>query len=196
MSTLLLSALSSTRFVVPQPPPSPCSAVSQYVALKNMAAVPACLLVRSYFLDLAQDSLPNAPLHLSRASLAEILATKLLRFFSSSQLELAAVLTTTWDPLTGASPAVVGFVESRLERSPQGYVENMSTLELAIATESKHFLSTPMVQAIVESIYSGRIVFSTFSTRSILADNYKIRAIEFYDVSKAPFLDHYRCGSS
>ena len=30
------------------------------------------------------------------------------------------------------------------------------------------------------------------STHSVLADNYKPRAIEMYDYRKAPFLDHYR----
>lgn len=63
---------------------------------------------------------------------------------------------------------------------------------MAIATESKMFLSSPMVQTIVNDIYSGRVVFSMQSHRSVLADNYKPRATEFYDVRKAPFLDHYR----
>lgn len=30
------------------------------------------------------------------------------------------------------------------------------------------------------------------SSNSVLADNYKPRAIEVYDVHSAPFLDHYR----
>ena len=36
------------------------------------------------------------------------------------------------------------------------------------------------------------MVFSMTSKRSVLADNYKPRSIEVYDVRKAPFLDHYR----
>ena len=36
------------------------------------------------------------------------------------------------------------------------------------------------------------MVFSMTSKRSVLADNYKTRSIEIYDVRKAPFLDHYR----
>ena len=54
------------------------------------------------------------------------------------------------------------------------------------------FLSSPVVQTIVNDIYTGRVVFSMKSHRSVLADNYKPRSIELYDVSKAPFLDHYR----
>ena len=63
---------------------------------------------------------------------------------------------------------------------------------MAIATESKHFISSPLVQAVVNDIYNGRVVFSMTSHHSVLADNYKPRAIEFYNVHKAPFLDHYR----
>ena len=64
--------------------------------------------------------------------------------------------------------------------------------QLAIATESKHFLSSPLVQSVVNDIYGGRIVFSMTSHNSILADNYKPRAVEVYNVHNAPFLDHYR----
>lgn len=63
---------------------------------------------------------------------------------------------------------------------------------MAIATESKHFLSSPLVQTIVDDIYYGRVVFSIASTHSVLADNYKPKPIEVYNVRRAPFLDHYR----
>lgn len=63
---------------------------------------------------------------------------------------------------------------------------------MAIATESKAFLASPLVQTVVNDIYSGRMVFSMTSKRSVLADNYKPRSIKLYDVRKAPFLDHYR----
>lgn len=63
---------------------------------------------------------------------------------------------------------------------------------MAVGTASKAFLSSPIVQTVVNDIYNGRVVFSMTSHRSVLADNYKPRAIELYDVLKAPFLDHYR----
>lgn len=63
---------------------------------------------------------------------------------------------------------------------------------MAIATESKAFLASPLVQTVVNDIYSGRMVFTMTSHRSVLADNYKPRSIGVYDVTKAPFLDHYR----
>lgn len=47
----------------------------------------------------------------------------------------------------------------------------------------------------VNDIYSGRVVYSVATYRSILADNYKPRAIEIYDPLNAPFLNHYRSGT-
>jgi len=64
--------------------------------------------------------------------------------------------------------------------------------QIAIATKAKAFVASPIVQSIVNDMYTGRIFFTTTSKTSIVADNYKQRAIEVYDVRKAPFLDHYR----
>ena len=63
---------------------------------------------------------------------------------------------------------------------------------MAIATKAKAFVASPIVQSIVNDMYTGRIFFTITANRSIVADNYKQRAIEVYDVRKAPFLDHYR----
>ena len=68
---------------------------------------------------------------------------------------------------------------------------------MAISTSSKTFISSPLVQSVVNDIYAGHIVFSTaVSHHSLVADNYKQRQIEIYDCRKAPFLDHYRHVSS
>lgn len=64
---------------------------------------------------------------------------------------------------------------------------------MAISSRAKEFLSAPVSQKVVNDIYSGRVVFSTAGTRSMLADNYKPRAIEIYDSRNAPYLNHYRC---
>lgn len=63
---------------------------------------------------------------------------------------------------------------------------------MAISTQSKDFTSSPITQKVVNDIYSGHVVFSTMATRSVLADNYKPRPIEIYDIRAASFLDHYR----
>jgi hypothetical protein len=63
---------------------------------------------------------------------------------------------------------------------------------MAISTQAKAFLASPVSQKVVHDIYYGRIVFTMAGRRSILADNYKPRAIELYDYRSAPFIDHYR----
>jgi len=65
-------------------------------------------------------------------------------------------------------------------------------MQMAISTDAKAFLASPVTQKVVNDIYSGRVVFSVAANRSILADNYKPRAIEIYNPHNAPFLDHYR----
>jgi len=49
--------------------------------------------------------------------------------------------------------------------------------QMAISTESKNFIASPIVQKVVNDLYSGRVVYSTAAIRSILADNYKHRGI-------------------
>lgn len=66
---------------------------------------------------------------------------------------------------------------------------------MAISTKAKAFLSSTIVQSVIDDMYTGRIVFTIAGNRSLLIDNYKQRAIEMYDVRKAPFLDHYRLDS-
>lgn len=63
---------------------------------------------------------------------------------------------------------------------------------MAISTKAKAFLSSPVAQKVVNDIYSGQVVFSVTANRSILADNYKPRAIEIYNPQTAPILNHYR----
>ncbi|KAM5537199.1 hypothetical protein V8D89_009132 [Ganoderma adspersum] len=164
--------------------------VFKYSKLDNMAVVYACFVVRSHFLSEAEDNLAFSGVLLSRAALCEILAMKLLGTFASSPLRVATVLTASWNPLAGATEGIIEEVKSMV--GMDGSYDPQCALEMAIATESKAFLASPLVQTVVNDIYSGRMVFSMTSKRSVLADNYKPRSIEVYDVRKAPFLDHYR----
>ncbi|KAJ7931371.1 receptor-activated Ca2+-permeable cation channel [Mycena leptocephala] len=165
--------------------------VLKYAKLKNMAVVYACLVNRAYFLEESEDDLAYAGVMLSRATLCEILAMKLLSHFASNHITLVAVLTTSWSPLAGASPEVVEEVKQVLGSSAN-VNDAQSALEMAISTQAKQFISSPVSQKVVNDIYTGRIVFSTVTTRSMLADNYKPKAITIYDCRDAPFLDHYR----
>lgn len=63
---------------------------------------------------------------------------------------------------------------------------------MAISTQAKAFLASPLAQQVVNDIYSGNVVFSLAANRSILADNYKTRGIEIYNPHSAPFINHYR----
>ncbi|KAJ8692702.1 hypothetical protein PTI98_009991 [Pleurotus ostreatus] len=165
--------------------------VQKYARLENLSVVYACLVVRSYFLGASEDDLAYSSVMLTRANLCEIMAMKLLNGFAGNHIQLVAALTTSWNPLAGAMPDIIEDVSQALGdedvmNSPQ------SALEMAIATQAKHLLSTPVAQRVVNDIYSGRVVFSTVANRSVLADNYKPRPIEIYDTRTSPFLDHYR----
>lgn len=196
--------------------------VFKYARLKNLATVYACLVVRSHFLSSAEEDMAYTGVLLARADMCEILAMKLLSRFSSSKIQLASVLMTSWDPLAGAPPHVFEEVKMLLGgddddmNNPQCALEvsllvpsrrwagiqscaiahavvRGRVLQMAIATGAKRFVATPLVQAVVNDVYAGNIVFSNAATpRSVLADNYKPKAIEVYDHRTAPFLDHYR----
>ncbi|KAF9485221.1 receptor-activated Ca2+-permeable cation channel [Pholiota conissans] len=167
--------------------------VTKYARLKNMSIVYVCLVVRSYFLGAAETELAFAGVMLARANLCEILAMKLLSRFATNYIQLVAVLTTTWSPLAGATNQVVDEVKLILNAEDDdidGSAE--SAIEMAISTKAKSFLASPVTQEVVNDIYSGRVVFSVTAHRSILADNYKPRAIEIYNPLEKPFIDHYR----
>ncbi|KAF8150616.1 receptor-activated Ca2+-permeable cation channel [Crassisporium funariophilum] len=166
--------------------------VNKYARLNNMAVVYACLVVRSYFLAEADTELAFAGVMLSRANLCEILAIKLLSRFANNYIQLVAVLTTSWNPLAGATRHVVEEVKHILNAHDDDIDSVQSTIEMAISTQAKTFLASPVTQKVVNDIYSGRVVFSVAASRSILADNYKPRAIEIYNPLNAPFLNHYR----
>lgn len=155
-------------------------------------AVFACFVVRAHFLNESEDNLAYASLKLSQASMCELLAIKLLRHFSTSPLQLVATLTLNWNPVAGASTAAVRAIKYEMNAEDDDLAEPASAIELAIATSSKHFIASYMVQNVINDIYTGRIVYNVQSTRSLVADNYKRRTIQFYDPKNAPFLDHYR----
>ncbi|KAF8896600.1 receptor-activated Ca2+-permeable cation channel [Infundibulicybe gibba] len=152
--------------------------VFKYARLKNMAVVPA----RGGPRIRRRDVLSRQSERASRYETFEPLCIKPHR--------TCCILTTTWNPLAGAAPEVVEEVRQVVNADDMNSPE--SALEMAISTQAKAFLATPVAQKVVNDIYSGRVVFSMAANRSVLADNYKPRAIEIYDSRTAPFLDHYR----
>ncbi|KAF9069875.1 hypothetical protein BDP27DRAFT_1324744 [Rhodocollybia butyracea] len=166
--------------------------VLKFQRLKNLSVVYACLVVRSYFLGESENNLAYAGVNITRANLCELLAMKLLSHFASDHMQLVATLTTSWNPLTGATSNFVDEVQQNLRCDEADLNNPQSALEMAISTKSTRFLSSPVTQRVVNDIYTGRVIFTTAATRSLLADNYKHRGIQFYDWREAPFLDHYR----
>ncbi|KAG6833377.1 hypothetical protein H0H87_007994 [Tephrocybe sp. NHM501043] len=166
--------------------------VQKYARLKNMATVYACLVVRSYFLSACEVDLAYAGVMYSRAMLCEILAMKLLSHFASNDIQLVAVLTTPWNPLAGATSEIVDQVRLAVGGKEDELAQSALEQKMAIATKAKAFFAAPVTQKVVNDMYYGRIVFTIFGHRSILRDHYKSRAIELYDSSKSPFIDHYR----
>ncbi|KAJ3880999.1 receptor-activated Ca2+-permeable cation channel [Lentinula edodes] len=166
--------------------------VFKFARLKNLAIVYACLVVRSYFLGESENDLAYAGVNLSRANLCELIATKLLSHFAADHIQLVAVLTTSWNPLAGATSSFVDEVQQVLRCDDEDLNYPQSALEMAISTKSTKFLASPVTQKVVNDIYTGRVIFSIAATRSVLADNYKHRSIQVYNWRDAPFLDHYR----
>ncbi|KAH9972144.1 hypothetical protein BGW80DRAFT_1474791 [Lactifluus volemus] len=167
--------------------------VFKYARIRNPAIVYVCLVVRSHFIAIAEQDLAFSALSFSRAILCEILAMKLVHHFASNQIELVSVLTTSWSPLAGASDEVIDDVRAILgNKQDQGVNDIQSALEMAISSSAKRFVACPIVQSVVNDIYSGRVIYSSSAHRTIVADNYKPRTIEIYDSRNAPWLNHYR----
>lgn len=113
--------------------------VFKYARLRNMAVVYACLVVRSYFLAESESNLAFSGLMLSRATLCEILAMKLLSYFASNYIQLVAVLTTSWNPLSGAPPDIIQEVKQALG----GHDDDMNYPQSALEAS----MTGPVIQA-------------------------------------------------
>lgn len=100
-------------------------------------------------MQFARDStqLSISTLSLSRASLCEILAIRVLRGWSERTLPLATVLLTPWAMYQGASEAVVE--RTKAEGDDDILTEGGTALEMAIISGSKRFIRSPSCQKII-----------------------------------------------
>ncbi|KAL5531360.1 hypothetical protein ACEPAG_4237 [Sanghuangporus baumii] len=155
----------------------------------NYSVVFCFLLNRVNFLR--DQNLVTSSLSRSRAALCEIMATRLLRLYGDSTLELAFVTTTSWRVYSGADE---GMLKHFLEELDIDDVEERvgNAIEMAIIGKAKGFIKSTACQRVIDSIWSGRCVYQAQSSHSILSDTYKQTPIHFYDPHKAPLLDHYR----
>ncbi|XAO25011.1 hypothetical protein I312_103820 [Cryptococcus bacillisporus CA1280] len=161
----------------------------KYLALQNQAIV-FCLLLNKVQFSRESTQLSIATLSLTRATLCEILASRVLRGWSERSLPLATVLLTPWALFQGASQEVID--RAREEGDDELLKQGGTALEMAIISTSKRFIRSPSCQKVIEGIWSGRIIYTALNAHAFIADNYKKKPIQMYNPHKAPFLDHYR----
>ncbi|OCF32424.1 hypothetical protein I316_05850 [Kwoniella heveanensis BCC8398] len=153
----------------------------KYLELQNQATV-------QFTRDSAQLSIST--LSISRATLCEILAIRVLRGWSERSLHLATVLLTPWALFQGASQEVIE--RAKEEGDDDILTDGGTALEMAIISSSKRFIRSPSCQKVIEGIWTGRIIYSALNAHALIADNYKKKPIQMYNPHKAPLLDHYR----
>ncbi|KAI0154041.1 hypothetical protein BJ166DRAFT_555886 [Pestalotiopsis sp. NC0098] len=159
-----------------------------------------CLLANRIQFLREQSSSAQQTVSIARASLCELVAARILRRFNEDHegplglLLLAHILVDGFDPFQGAPPEL-----EQEHRHPQwpmqrddGHERKLTTLELAIISESKVFVGSLTCQKVIDAVHSGRIVYTPISFVDILPDHYKYRPISLYDASAAPLLPHSR----
>ncbi|RFU76927.1 nonselective cation channel [Trichoderma arundinaceum] len=163
-----------------------------------------CLLANRVQFLKEQTAAKHQSVSRARATLCEIVATKILRKFhednspdktgSAGLLRLANVLVQGFDPFSGAPEDVVraGRYTHWPVQERGGNEGKLTALELAILSESKTLMSSPACLRVVNAVYEGQVVYTPISFVDILPDHYKYHPVSLYDPRKAPLLNHYR----
>jgi hypothetical protein len=163
-----------------------------------------CLLANRVQFLKEQTAAKHQSVSRARATLCEIVATKILRKFhednspektgSAGLLRLANVLVQGFDPFSGAPEDVVrvGRYTHWPVQERGGNEGKLTALELAILSESKALMSSPACLRVVNAVYEGQVVYTPISFVDILPDHYKYHPVSLYDPRKAPLLNHYR----
>jgi hypothetical protein len=154
------------------------------------------LVNRAQFLD-EQSHLNNRHnVNFTRATLCELIATRILRRFGEVHddghdglLLLAHILVAGFEPFQNAPEEI----REEAERTTTWVdYKTLPALEVAIVTESKHFLSSATCEKVVNAIYEGRIVYTPSTFWDIIPDHYKLKPISIYDPRDSPLLNQYR----
>lgn len=104
-------------------------------------------------------------------------------------LLLAHILVAGFEPFQNAPEHIR---KQAQDRTSWSYQRTLPSLEVAILTESKHFLSSTTCQKIVSAIYEGRIIYTPSTFWDIIPDHYKLKPISLYDPRDSPLLNQYR----
>ncbi|KAF4594547.1 nonselective cation channel [Ophiocordyceps camponoti-floridani] len=165
--------------------------VDKFYELGDVSIVYCLLVNRAQFL-MEESQLSNRQnVNWSRATLCELIATRILRRFGEDYdgteglLLLAHVLVAGFHPFQNAPPDIRPEV-------PRKHHRTLPALELAIITESKHFLSSSTCERVVTAIYDGRIIYTPSTFWDIIPDHYKLKPISLYDPRESPLLNQYR----
>ncbi|KAI1083176.1 nonselective cation channel [Whalleya microplaca] len=155
-----------------------------------------CLLVnRSQFLHEQEHMSNRQNVHYTRATLCEVVATRILRRFgednqgSQGLLLLANILVAGFEPFQNAPEEVRR--EASLG-STWSYHRTLPALEVAILSGSKYFLSSTHCQKVIDAIYIGKVIYTPSTFLNTIPDRYKMRPISLYEPQKEPLLNQYR----
>ncbi|KAI0483019.1 nonselective cation channel [Xylariaceae sp. FL0804] len=150
-----------------------------------------CLLVnRSQFLHEQEHMTNRQNVHYTRATLCEVVATRILRRFgddnpgSRGLLLLANILVAGFEPFQNAPESI------RREASlgnTFNYHRTLPALEIAILSGSKFFLSSTHCQK-----YVGQVIYTPSTFLDMIPDRYKQKPISLYQPHKEPLLNQYR----
>lgn len=162
-----------------------------------------CLLVnRLQFLHEQSYLAHYQSVNTTRALLCEVLASKLMRQLDEDHAGddglslLAHVLVAGFAPSQNG-PSDTTPIHARSGIKParnngKTSVNQSTALEIAIISDSKLFLSTPATQKVVDSIYTGRAVFTPTSFVDIFPDHLNKKPVRLYDPRTAPLLNQHR----
>ena len=139
-------------------------------------------------------------MNLTRAHLCELIAEKILRRFNEHNpgpkglLLLANILVAGFEPFQNAPEEVLSensYAMHRAQEKADGD-RYLTSLEIAIISESKSFLASQACRKVTDAIHRGKLVYTPSSFIDIIPDRWKHRPISLYDPRRAPLLNQYR----
>jgi hypothetical protein len=97
------------------------------------------------------SGLASRTLSHSRAEFCEILASRVLREYGNSVLDLTVTLTTSWPVYSGADPNLISQVEQE-----RGELEDKvgNAIEMAILGQAKNFIKASSCQRVIDAIWT------------------------------------------
>ncbi|KAI0851489.1 hypothetical protein F5Y00DRAFT_229845 [Daldinia vernicosa] len=163
---------------------------------QNDISIVYCLLVNRFQFLREQEHMTNREnVHFTRATLCELVATRILRRYgddnpgSEGLLLLAKILVTGFGPFQNAPEEVR---EEAFLGPTWSHNRTLPALEVAILSSSKYFLSSTHCQKVVNAIYIGQVIYTPTTFLDMIPDRYKQKPISLYDPREAPLLNQYR----